>query len=121
MDTDSAELLAHYLDSTMLGFSIYLTVIFAYLAVAFVAGTRLNRFQTIIISFFFVVGTTGTYAAVFLFQQLIIDLSKKVPSVLEGIPILDMVFWRIFMAVLMLGGIAGSLFFMYDIRKRGTT
>ena len=102
-------------------FSVYLTVIFAYLATAYFVGSRLSRFQSFVVSGLFVFaalatigGCTAQLRRASEFQQQLSSQSDE----LVLIPLQNGSFWMTYMPMLMLAGVVIGLFFMYDTRRK---
>ena len=95
----------------MTALALYFTVISGYLVVAFLVGTDLSRFQTIFISFLFVVfsvilsfGTYSFFAGAYEYGRGAGPISFWVAPTLAAAEIL---------------GVIGALYFMYETRNRG--
>jgi hypothetical protein len=113
-----ADLIATYSDNAGSFFAIYLTVVTGYLITSFVAGARLIRSQTLILSFGFIVASfIATWAAygsgmtqVYYIGQLL-GLDAGAPQSARA--------WTIkLMGILMVGGTIASLLFMWNIRRK---
>lgn len=113
-----AELVATYSGNAGSFFAIYLTVVTGYLITSFVAGVRLSRSQTLILSFGFIVASfIATWAAygsgmtqVYYIGQLLV-LDADAPQSARA--------WTInLMGILMVGGTIAALFFMWNVRRR---
>ncbi len=98
-------------------FAIYISVIFAYLAVAYFVGADLTKFQVVVVSGLFVAAeaiTTATCTANVLGWEKLIALY---PSVLNTIPFYTLGIWHKYMAGMLCAGIVVGLYFMYNIRS----
>jgi hypothetical protein len=108
-------------DNAMTAFSIYLTVTFAYLAAAYLAGAKLSRLQTVLISGLYMFAASSgllvcvshTYRAMTL-QNMLVAKSETLATAFA----VGGGFWTIYMAVLLSAGMVVSLYFMYDIRRK---
>ena len=96
------------------GYTMFITVTFAYLVVAYFVGEKLSRLQVLIgsvlylasgISFWFATITHGAS-----FHALAYEYQELIPSRLWLFP------WVETTTVLFSGGIIASLYFMWDVR-----
>jgi len=113
-----ADLISEYWGNAGAYFTLYVTVVSAYLIAAFLAGAKLTRSQNFILSFGFVVFTVlATWAfygsgmtAVYYTEKLLsleADSPQRGRSWVSGIG-----------SALMLGGTFASLYFMWGIRRQ---
>ena len=98
--------------------TIYYSFTFAYLAVCYLVGTHLSRFQTVAISILYVVSATTTMLSVIGHAQAMTAIMETHPSVLNQIMLWDTRLWGIGVFFLFGSGIVLSLYFMYDLRRR---
>ncbi len=120
-DSEIWELAIGSADNAMTAFSIYLTVTFAYLVASYFAGAKLSRMQTVMISGLFVFGAgsglltcvSHVYRSAIL-QDMLVSKSETFAKAFA----LGGRFWPVYMAILLSGGMAVSLYFMYDIRRK---
>ena len=122
------DLMATVLNQLQTTFTIYLSIITAYLVTAFVAGKKLTRSQVLIASSLFVVSSLlMTYAMhnSFVEYDRLEDLVREnqilIRSV-KGLPpseaVEDRVAWFLFSGRgLLLSGIFASLYFMWSVRR----
>lgn len=100
-------------------FTVYLTVIFAYLAAAYLVGAELSRFQVAVLSGLFVAAeiiTTAICCASVLGWEKLIEVH---PSILTTIAFFTFGAWHVYMAIMLATGIFVGLYFMHDIRRHG--
>ena len=110
--------------NSLTAFSIYLTVVFAYLATSYFVGTKLSKLQSFVISGLFVFASLASVGACLAqlrraseFQVL---LSAKSEELMLK-PLTDASFWVTYMPLMMLAGIVVSLYFMYATRGKTET
>jgi hypothetical protein len=119
-DAEIWELVLGNAANAMTSFGVYLTVTFAYLAASYLAGAKLSRLQTVLISGLYVFGAgsglltcvSHTHRAMLL-QDMLVSKSEayaKAFAVGGG-------FWTVYMAILLSAGMVVSLYFMYDVRR----
>ena len=113
------ELQGYFIELTMVDFSIYLTVTFAYLIVAYLAGARLTRFQAIAATGMYLVAAVSTIGGMIVVQDLYIESLTAEPLITQSMETADPIFWKVYMNGMMLVGIFVSVYFLYDVRKRG--
>ena len=109
------EIVNLYASNAMNSFSIWATFTFAYLTAAYLAGARLTRFQVITVSslYFIAAGAFALSGITHLrsFEETFAVYPEYVPTAYWSLP------WTALAYVLTIGGMAASLYFMYDIRK----
>ena len=102
-------------------FTIFISVTFAYLTVAYVVGRSLSKFQLLAISGLYLVtaATMGStcVACVLAWET----LAHRYPSVLSDIPFFTVGIWHIVMAVIFTAGVVVSFYFMYNIRNSNSS
>jgi hypothetical protein len=105
-------------DNAMTAYSIYLTVLFAYMTVAYLAGKNLTSFQMVAASGMFIVASLTCMASAHLYIHAWGVITREFPG---GISALEGSFWNepLFLTVLlvtMIVGIVMGLYFMYRVR-----
>ncbi|MFT4563216.1 MAG: hypothetical protein ACI9BW_002970 [Gammaproteobacteria bacterium] len=98
-------------------FTIYISVIFAYLAAAYFVGANLTRFQASVLTGLFIATETVSAAAC---TASVLGWEKLIalyPSVLNTIPFYTLGIWHKYMAGLLAVGIVVGLYFMHNIRS----
>ncbi len=113
------DVMNNHMNMALVSFSVYLTLVFGFLAASYLVAHRLNRFEILTISGLFVFGASvQAYATVahLVRQYLFAELAKqKLPELLSfhsKVVIL-------IMGILTISGIVASVYFMYDRAKRG--
>jgi len=110
------EIVNLYASNAMNSFSIWATFTFAYLTAAYLAGLRLSRFQVITISsLYFIAAAAFALSGIThlrSFEETFSVYPDFVPSEYWNLP------WTIFAYILVIGGMAASLYFMYDVRTK---
>ena len=121
-DADTLELISDYAGNCMTAFSVYLTVTFAFLTVSFLTGAKLTKFQARAVSGLYLISAFSSMMANLLYYQLIdesILLFSTEANTIASLTLLNMDLWKSYMLSLQAIGIAVSMYFLYDIRKRG--
>ena len=96
--------------------SLYISVTSAYLLVAFVAGIRLTRSQTFIISTLYIVICALATYAVYSWTTRGVYYAIKLEALDANVPIYSKIVVPVVLPLLLAGGIVASLKFMWDIR-----
>lgn len=105
-----------YISNSLQSISVYVTIVSAYLVVAFIAGSRLTRRQVIIINTLFIASAgifTYTTVGLLLRQRyFVLQLAQlESDTFLAGtVPLAPV------LGLIQLGGIAAGLKFMWDVR-----
>lgn len=115
-ESEAMEVVAIYTDVAITCFSIYLTLTFAYLTVAYIAGIKLTAFQSRAISGLYVFGS----GSALLCQYILIRgwgtvIEYAVP--LHSVPLWDDDFWITTMWSIELSGVFLGLYFMWSVRN----
>ena len=106
--------------NSLTAFSIYLTVTFAYLGVAFFVGAKLSRLQAFVMSGLFIFASLaalgGCMAQLRRASEFQLQLQSQ-SGELALMPLTNASFWVTYMPLLMLAGVVVSLYFMWDTRR----
>jgi len=117
-EAEAFEAAAAWSSSAIASFTIYVSITFAYLTVAFVAGRRLSRFQTLVVSALYVfAATSGVMSTITDLGMLEIAIEHS-PAAVADVPFTSEGFWQGYQAVLMIVGILISLYFMWNVRQQ---
>ena len=113
---EAMEVVAAYTDVAVTCFSIYLTLTFAYLTVAYLVGVKLTTFQSVAVSGLYVFGG----GSALLCQYILINgwgavIEYAVP--LHSVPLWDPNFWITYMWTIQVSGILLGLYFMWALRQ----
>jgi hypothetical protein len=99
--------------------ALYFTVVSAYLAAAYIVGSKLSRNQLFIISTLYVLWATGTITSIYgamtacvAYQTALVDLGSIYPETGGRL----VIYTSIFMAMQSIG-ILVSLYFMWSVRQ----
>jgi hypothetical protein len=116
-EADYYELLFMTFDSMIGSFGLLLSILFAFLATAFFIGSRLTRFQAMVVSFLFIFGATimvaGTYGVMQRALGFVEHLRKLDP---DEFFMMSATFANALLALMVLS-IPVSLYFLYQIRS----
>ena len=118
-EAEILELIAMYSENAMTGYSIWLTVTFAFMTVAYFVGEKLTGFQVWAASGLYLIGSSSAIIVCYINIHAWSDLRSNFPG---GISVLDSsIFWSgdlwkiLIVGSLILGNIV-SLYFMYNVR-----
>ncbi len=117
-EAEALELVTLYVDTAGTSFGLYATFTFAYLTVAYFVGVQLTTFQVRLISCIYVGSAGVTAMSCYAMVHGWIKVYESTPTILEDIAIFRFGAWHIFMGFLLASGIAMSLYFMHDVRKK---
>ena len=122
-EADLVEAIQNSIELALTAFGLYLTVTFAYLLVAFVAGSKLTKFQATAVSGLYlsaaVATTLSCLASHQMLGELLTDLSSTT-QIFSEIRLMNPEFWKLYIFSLLSLGMLVSLYFMYDCRRSGT-
>ena len=120
-EAEAIELIIMHADIAVNSFSVYLTITFAYLTVAYLVGRSLSTFQAIAISSLYLVGAGSAVINIVIHIQAWGKIKMLHTSIFNEFALWNPVFWITFMPILMVGGILTGLYFMWNIRhQRGS-
>jgi hypothetical protein len=102
-------------------FSVYISLSFAYFTVAYVIGSTITRFQLILISFVYSVAQLLVGMTFVIWTLAFEKLHAREQTILSDIWALQHMTWSETAVMLILSIFLASVYFMYDIRKRGTS
>ena len=112
---EAKEAAAMWSDKSMTAFSIYLTLTFAYLTIAYLTGKNLSRFQVICVSTLYSAGAVIALLAC-VNQLFYMDAVLQQSDALLSATPLNARFWIYYIVPLFVIGISVSLYFMWDVR-----
>ena len=115
------ELIAVHAANAMSAFNIYLTVTFAYLLAAYFVGAKLSKLQTGLISGLFIFSAGSGWLAMLIYLRRTVifqDMLASESEIYVRTFLIGGKFWSVYMAILLALGMAVSLYFMYDIRRK---
>ena len=121
-EADLVEAIQNSVELALTAFVLYLTVTFAYLTVAFLAGSKLTRFQAIAVSGLYLTAAVASTLSCFTFHQMLGKLLLNLSSTTQlfsKIALMNADFWKFYIASLLSLGMLVSLYFMYDCRRSG--
>ncbi len=114
------EVNAIYQSNMLLALSIYLTVVFAYLATAYAVGKKLSKWEASVITGLFVFASAMTIAAVGAYLNRSIDFLNRLGAIssdLANRPITDPSIWIVYAPIFMSIGMIVSIIYMYQRRR----
>ena len=117
-DIEAIEALTEIAITMATYFSMFMSITFAYLTVAYLVGSKLTRFQVAIISSFYVIGSLLTGSAAAVWNESWFNLYERVPSFLRDVWLVKALAWTELLYVVLIGIVVANLYFMYDIRVR---
>ena len=122
-EADLVEAIQYSIEIALTSFGLYLTVTFAYLSVAYLAGSKLTKFQATAVSGLYLIAAVATTLTCLTTHQMLGELLSSLSSttrVFSEIRLMNSEFWKAYIFSLMSLGMIVSLYFMHDCRRRGT-
>jgi hypothetical protein len=119
-EAEAIEMFALIGANAMTAFTIYVSFTFAFLVTAYFIGSQLSSFQSLVASGFYVIscGSAGLTQVVYI--QLMFEVAKETPTVIDSLFLLNGNFWFWYMSVIQVVGVIISLYFMWHIRQAKT-
>ena len=117
-EAETLEAVALYGDNAIGTFSLYISIIFAYLTVAYFVGAKLSRFQTIVVSGLYIAASAIVMVANIATIQAWTSVVATNPTILNTLRLYTLKWLPTYMAILLTLGIVVGLYFMHDVRKR---
>ena len=118
-EAEVLELIAIYIGNAMTAFSIFVSVTFAYMTVAYIAGSKMSIFQVWAASGLYLFAAASAMLCAYLQIHTWSTLRSEFPggiSAMDSSALYNGSFWEIFLTTTQLLGIAVSLCFMYNVR-----
>ena len=114
-EAEVLELINLHTNNSFNGFAVFLSLLFAYMTVAYIVGARLSKFQVIVITFLYFSAEVSLMLSLLTQTHSIETLISNHPDFtytpLQAYP------WSIASALIDIAAIIISLIFMYDIRR----
>jgi hypothetical protein len=119
-EAEAIEMFALIGANAMTAFTIFVSFTFAFLVTAYFIGSQLSSFQSLVASGFYVIscGSAGLTQVVYI--QLMFEVAKETPTVIDSLFFLNGNFWFWYMSVIQVVGVIISLYFMWHIRQAKT-
>ncbi|MDH4002829.1 MAG: hypothetical protein OEU52_16420 [Xanthomonadales bacterium] len=111
-----ADIIATYSSNSGTFFATYLTVLSGYLITAFVAGERLNTQQAFILNTGYIIATFVMIFATYGAGSTQVHYTQKLVALAADSPQLNRDWVMNVTAMVMIGGVVASLYFMWSIR-----
>ena len=104
----------------MSNMTVYLTMVFAYLATAYFVGKNLSRFQVIVGSSIFIaiagLSVVTCISRVHVWTELI--KHSDVPVALKNVPFFNYYYWHYVSGIFLTAGLVVALYIMWNVRKK---
>ena len=119
-EAEILELVVMYTEGAMTSYSIYLTITFAYMTVAYFVGDKLSHFQVVAASGLYLVGSLTGLLSAYVHVHTWSTLKSEFPG---GVSALDSSLWwngelwKVLITTSLVIGILVSLYFMYNVRR----
>ena len=117
-ESDAIEALVMMASNTVTFFSIFLSLTFGYLSVAYFLGAALTKFQCLTISTIYFLSASIFGAAAIGWTGAYDDLKNREQTILDEYWILNIAEWANAVLITVVLCILVSLYFMYDVRRR---
>jgi hypothetical protein len=113
---EASEAMAMWVANVIESFSVYLTVTFAYLTVAYLAGKKLSGFQVLVISVLYT--SAAGISLLSCINQLIFytAIANEIDSAIAAVPLISGETWIYAISPLLIVGVLVSLLFMWNVR-----
>jgi len=123
-EADLYELVALYISNCILAFTVYVTLTFGYLSVAYLVAAKLTVFQSTVATCIYVFSATSCILTLLTSLSFVgalgADLAKTSDSY-STVLFSNTDAWLYFMAVITVLGVFASVYFFYNVRKDGST
>jgi hypothetical protein len=100
-------------------FTVFVTFTFAYLVTAHMAGSVLSKPQAVLASVLYLVASTSAMLSLVGSHQVMRAAMYSSPTVIDDLLFADPNFWTPYMVPTMLLSQLASLYFMFDVRRKG--
>jgi hypothetical protein len=110
------EAIGIFISNAHASFTLYISFVFGFLMVAYLAGAKLSQLQAIIIAGAFTLAASASALSMTGNLKAFEILMQENVTVLDKVGIMDGGFWVILMSLVLWPGILVSLYFMWDVR-----
>jgi hypothetical protein len=117
---EASEAMAMWTANAIESFSVYLTVTFAYLTVAYLAGKKLSGFQVLVISVLYISGAGISLLSCINQLLFFTAIVNEIDSAIPATPLSSGKFWIYFISPPLIVGVLVSLLFMWNVRHPKT-
>ncbi|MGR8949759.1 MAG: hypothetical protein ACU84Q_17085 [Gammaproteobacteria bacterium] len=119
-ESEAIEALADIAAVAATYFSVFMSLTFAYLTVAYLVGATLNKFQLVLTTAIYVLSAAMMGASTTVWTKAWMKLYNREQTVFTGSWVADSFNWETTLSILLTAVVIASVYFMYDIRKRAT-
>ena len=117
-EAEVLEIMALMSSNAMTSFTIYISFTFAFLTACYFVGTDLTRIQVGVLCFLYLL-SAGAGAASMLTQiDALVAIQEEYSTLLSGRGWWNLEAWYLFTSMMLTFGILGSLYFLFDIRRK---
>ena len=116
-EAEILELIAIYASNAINSFAVFASITFAFLAVSYITGSALTRFQAYAISVLYVIAAGSAVSSTVGNVQAWGKLVAKNPPTLAELVVYRADFWDLYLAILGVGVVLVNLYFLYDVRR----
>ena len=101
-------------------FSVFISLTFAYLTVAYLVGSVLSRFQLILITSIYLLSATMMGLTTTVWTRAWLHLYDREETIISGSWVAEFINWEVTLSILLTVVVLASVYFMYDIRKHAS-
>ena len=116
-EAEVLEAVADYVANAHASFTLYVSFVFGFLVVAYLAGKELSRFQAWVASSTFALAASASALSMTANLQAFGLIMRTYPTTLNNLPLYDGDLWVVLMSTVLWPGILVSLYFMWDVRR----
>ena len=116
-EAEALALISDYANISVTSFSVYLTITFAYLTVAYLAGTRMKLPQVFAISGLYVIAAGSAIICTIICIQAWGKIKRLHTTILDEFFFWSDSFWISYLIPLMVMGVFIGIYFMWNIRR----
>ena len=100
-------------------FSVYISLTFAYLTVAYLVGSALSRFQLTLITAIYLLSSTLMGATTIIWVDAWLKINQREQTIFSDHAMVTALPWIPGLVILLMSVVIASVYFMYDIRRKG--
>jgi hypothetical protein len=115
-EAESLDLAATFVANSSTNFTIFISFSFAFLVAAFIAGSKLSRFQALAAAGMYTLFAASAAIASVGWLQAFSAITEREATLLVAVPLFSGQFWVTGMSILFLTGMSVSIYFLWSVR-----
>ena len=116
-EAEALEAIGIYVSNAHASFTLYVSFVFGFLVVAYLAGAKLTKFQAVVASGTFTLAASASALSMTANLLAFKAIKHENLTALDKVAIYDGGFWVVAMSSVLWPGVLVCLYFMWDVRR----